>query len=94
VTSGTQVSAKSGVFLHVSSNPGGQSPSLTVLESVQCLECGAVYAKPAGGGTVRENPGCPECGYVGWVRAEVPRSFSEAWTPRRSGGGPLPHPQY
>jgi hypothetical protein len=94
VTSGTQVSAKSGVFLHVSSNSGGESPPLTVVESVQCLECGAVYAKPAGGGTVRENPGCPECTYVGWVKAEDPRAFSEAWTPRRSGGGHLPHLQY
>ena len=41
---------------------------LSVLESVRCLECGAVYSKPADGGTVRENPGCPDCGYVGWVR--------------------------
>jgi predicted nucleic acid-binding Zn-ribbon protein len=40
-----------------------------VMESVRCLECGALYAKPAGGGTVRENPGCPECGYVGWKEA-------------------------
>jgi hypothetical protein len=92
VTSGTQVSAKSGVFLHVDSNSGGESPSLTVLESVQCLECGAVYAKPAGGGTVRENPGCPECTYVGWVQVEVSRSFSEAWMPPRSDAGHLPHP--
>jgi hypothetical protein len=42
---------------------------LTVLESVRCLECGAVYSKPTDGGTVRENPGCPECGYVGWIIA-------------------------
>jgi len=44
-------------------------PLLTVLESVRCLECGAVYSKPSDGGTVLENPGCPECGYVGWVIA-------------------------
>ena len=49
------------------------SPILTVLESVRCLECGAVYSKPTDGGTVRENPGCPDCGYVGWVIAETPR---------------------
>jgi ribosomal protein S27AE len=47
---------------------------LTVLESVRCLECDAVYSKPADGGTVRENPGCPECGYVGWVMADRPRA--------------------
>ena len=49
------------------SDSGDDGPNLTVLETVQCLECGAAYAKPAAGGTVRENPGCPECGYVGWV---------------------------
>ena len=76
--------------LHVNSNSGARSPSLTVLESVQCLECGAVYAKPSDGGTVRENPGCPECTYVGWVSAEIARSLSEASSPRRSGAGPLP----
>jgi hypothetical protein len=37
------------------------------IERVRCLGCGAVYIKPAGGGTVSANPGCPECGYVGWV---------------------------
>jgi hypothetical protein len=66
-------------------------PNLTVLESVRCLECGAVYAKPSGGGTVRENPGCPDCGYVGWVGARVD-AFSESWSPRHSGEGHLPHP--
>jgi predicted nucleic acid-binding Zn-ribbon protein len=55
---------------------------------VECLECGAVYAKPAGGGTVRENPGCPECGYVGWAAIEP--QFSALSQPRRSGAGPLP----
>ncbi len=46
---------------------GDEHPRLTAVESVRCLECGAVYAKPAGGGTVQQNPGCPECGYVGWI---------------------------
>jgi hypothetical protein len=36
-------------------------------ESVRCLECGEVYAKPLAGGTVEKNPGCPLCGYVGWI---------------------------
>jgi hypothetical protein len=51
---------------------GDDGPTLSVLESVRCLECGFVYSKPAGGGTVRQNPGCPECGYVGWVSVTVP----------------------
>lgn len=41
--------------------------ALTVLASVRCLECGVVYAKPTAGGTKDENPGCPVCGYVGWI---------------------------
>jgi ribosomal protein S27AE len=74
----------------VESNPGDDPPNLTVLESVRCLECGAFYAKPSDGGTVRQNPGCPECGYVGWMAAAA-RPFSEVWRLRHSGGGPLPH---
>ena len=47
--------------------PQSSGGHLAVVASVRCLECGALYAKPAGGGTVRSNPGCPECGYLGWV---------------------------
>ena len=47
--------------------PRSSGSHLAVVASVRCLECGAIYAKPAGGGTVRSNPGCPECGYLGWV---------------------------
>jgi predicted nucleic acid-binding Zn-ribbon protein len=65
---------------------------LTVLESVRCLECGAVYSKPLGGGTVRENPGCPECGYVGWVIARTP--ISEASLQRRSAAGQPRDPEH
>lgn len=43
-----------------------------VLENVRCLECGEVYAKPSAGGTVQKNPGCPCCGYVGWIPLSVP----------------------
>jgi len=60
-------------------------PVLTVLESVRCLECGAVYSKPSEGGTVRENPGCPACGYVGWVIARA--RAVEAPPRRRSAAG-------
>ena len=40
------------------------------IKTVRCLSCGEAYTKPAGGGTVLANPGCPDCGYVGWVLAE------------------------
>ncbi len=40
---------------------------LAVFESVRCLECGEVYSKPIAGGTVQKNPGCPMCGYIGWI---------------------------
>ncbi len=63
---------------------------LTVLESVRCLECDALYSKPSDGGTVRRNPGCPECGYVGWVRTGVLLSVDEP-LPRLAGDPPL-HP--
>ena len=63
-------------------------PSLAMLESVRCLECGAVYAKPSGGGTVQRNPGCPDCGYVGGLSAANP---FRAGSPRRrlASGRPL-----
>jgi hypothetical protein len=76
----------------VESNSGAETPSLTLLESVECLECGAVYAKPAGGGTARENPGCPECGYVGWVTAAGSGPFSEELLLRHSGADRLRRP--
>jgi hypothetical protein len=69
---------------------GHTGPQLTVVESVSCLECGVVYAKPHAGGTVRENPGCPDCGYVGWM-ATSPPSFSEGWLPSRPAAGRQPH---
>jgi predicted nucleic acid-binding Zn-ribbon protein len=54
---------------------------LRVLESVSCLECGSVYAKPVGGGTAATNPGCPECGYLGWM----PFKSASERVPLRSG---------
>jgi hypothetical protein len=68
-----------GVEPSYSSSPG-QDP--VVIEPVRCLECGAVYSKPADGGTVKTNPGCPECGYLGWLSASIP--FSEDAPRRRS----------
>ena len=61
---------------------------LSLLESVRCLECSEVYSKPLGGGTVEENPGCPTCGYVGWISVSLPRGHSSGQP--RSGGGPPP----
>ena len=42
------------------------------IDRVRCLSCGTLYVKPAGGSTVSANPGCPDCGYVGWVLAGSP----------------------
>jgi hypothetical protein len=56
---------------------GQRTTRISNVVSVRCLGCSEVYAKPLGGGTVRANPGCPECGYVGWVLApELPREAS------------------
>jgi phage FluMu protein Com len=63
-------------------------PQLTVVETVRCLDCGTLYAKPRGGGTFHENPGCPDCGYVGWMSS--PQAFSEEWLPRRFAVGQQP----
>ena len=54
------------------SNTPSDETNLSAVQTVRCLSCGSAYAKPAGGGTVRANPGCPDCGYVGWVLAESP----------------------
>jgi hypothetical protein len=70
---------------------GDEGPQLMVVESVRCLECGAVYAKPRGGGTVRENPGCPECAYVGWTTTS-PAAVNSDLLPPRSAAGRQPHP--
>lgn len=58
--------------------------SVALVVTVQCLSCGSAYSKPAGGGTVRTNPGCPTCGYLGWSRGgelrdelEPPRSAAD-----------------
>jgi len=61
------------------------------VERVRCLECSAVYAKPVAGGTVQKNPGCPECGYVGWIPISLPaerdgtRRFAEDLQPHLIG---------
>ena len=52
--------------------------TLALLESVCCLECGEVYSKPNGGSTVQKNPGCPTCGYVGWIPLSLPAAAPRA----------------
>ena len=59
------------------------------IERVRCLDCSTSYSKPADGGTVHENPGCPRCGYLGWIATTVPtapqeRGHSDADLRRRS----------
>jgi predicted nucleic acid-binding Zn-ribbon protein len=51
--------------------------------SVRCLGCGSVYEKPLGEGTAADNPGCPKCGYVGWIPTEG--ALNEGSGSRRSG---------
>jgi predicted nucleic acid-binding Zn-ribbon protein len=46
---------------------GAPRQQLVALEQVRCLECGHRYSKPASGGTSSANPGCPNCGYLGWI---------------------------
>jgi hypothetical protein len=56
---------------------------LRALESVCCLECGEIYSKPVAGGTVQKNPGCPQCGYVGWIPLSLPAEPSVLVAARR-----------
>jgi predicted nucleic acid-binding Zn-ribbon protein len=55
-------------------------PSPALVISVRCLSCGHRYAKPAAGGTVKANPGCPSCGYIGWLSEDESNGRPE---PRR-----------
>jgi hypothetical protein len=72
----------------MSEKQGREEPSVDQAETVRCLSCGALYAKPSSGGTVPANPGCPECEYMGWVLASSltprePRRSSEDRPQRR-----------
>ncbi len=66
---------------------GDESRPVSRIERVRCLGCGVVYVKPTGGGTVSANPGCPDCGYVGWVGVTV--DFGEETSQRRFYAGRL-----
>jgi len=62
----------------------------TLVTTVHCLSCGATYGKPEGRGTVKTNPGCPECGYLGWEPAGAGPESSASATPLRRGSAPPP----
>jgi predicted nucleic acid-binding Zn-ribbon protein len=62
---------------------------LVRVETVRCLGCGKVYGKPSGRGTLRANPGCPDCGYVGWLPKGD--ALSGASPRDRSAADPRPH---
>ncbi len=80
---GAQVCSATSVFVGMEAISG--TWSLAVFESVRCLECGEVYSKPLAGGTVQKNPGCPVCGYVGWLPLTLP---TESASLRSVGGQP------
>ncbi len=84
--------AQNGIFLNMEAERRRDVPKLVALMAVRCLECGEEYSKPERGGTVRENPGCPRCGYLGWISASIPVTplgsgplhFDEDPLPRRA----------
>jgi hypothetical protein len=65
-------------------------PQFVQLVTVRCLACDETYGKPAGRGTMKTNPGCPECGYLGWIAVGEP--LSEREERLRFGGDLLPRP--
>ena len=67
---------------------GSVPARLRPIEAVCCLDCGKEYAKPSGRGTISTNPGCPDCGYVGWVPSTA--RLTTALQRDRSGGDRLP----
>jgi hypothetical protein len=80
-----QVVTRCGIFI-------GMKATSELVERVRCLACGSAYAKPAGGGTLYANPGCPACGYLGWVQhgepfrpGEMQRRFVAGHLQRRTG---------
>jgi hypothetical protein len=70
----------------------GERSNVIQIDPVRCLECGARYVKPADGGTVHENPGCPRCGYVGWISTTIPAASLTPDGPRRSAVDLRRHP--
>jgi DNA-directed RNA polymerase subunit RPC12/RpoP len=86
----TQVSGASGVFFDMDGRRGEPAlqAALSMLVSVRCLDCGEIYSKPGDGGTAKQNPGCPNCGYVGWLSVSLPGQ--PPFARRHSGADPQP----
>jgi hypothetical protein len=63
--------------LRISKGVTAPSPDPYAIALVRCLDCGKEYAKPTAGGTLSTNPGCPHCGYVGWLPSSV--SLNGPW---------------
>jgi hypothetical protein len=70
--------------------PGRENPTVSSARfsvTVECRGCGVLYEKPAARSTVRANPGCPECGSLGWLPG--PEGVTPAArAPTRSAGDP------
>ncbi len=70
-----------------------EDSNLVHIDRVRCLECGATYVKPTDGGTVSRNPGCPRCGYLGWILATIPTRSGAAQPPSGEDRRPGLHAQ-
>ena len=77
-------SVENGIYIGMGGNP--KTPRRAALEAVRCLECGEMYSKPQTGGTTEENPGCPGCGYLGWISAVIPVTSWKSEHPHYDGG--------
>jgi hypothetical protein len=67
---------------------GYEARLVNAFARVRCLGCGSPYIKPMSRGTAAANPGCPECGYLGWL----PFSAAEASPQHHFGVDPQPRP--
>jgi hypothetical protein len=51
---------------------------------VCCLACGTRYGKPISGTVTRANPGCPACGYLGWVLDTESEPATRIWREKKT----------
>lgn len=66
---------------------------LSAVVEVHCLACGTPYGKPQEGGTMRTNPGCPVCGYLGWSSGADGTDGINARRATRHFAAGRPHPR-
>lgn len=67
----------------------GENRLVEAFARVRCLDCGSAYTKPMGHGTAAANPGCPECGYLGWVPFSAEGTVAAAPLRRGSPAAPV-----